>query len=307
MKPTQNPSNRPKPGEPKLINIPKMRSIFESQDTSIREQFYFDNHLVVLRGSASAFRVMLNQPPPFVVDDRRLGIVMSGEACVNLNLVEKRVKAGQLAFIGPASIITPSSFSPDFRIFGFAIPADFPLPMPLPQSFNGQVRDFQLTVSEADQTIARNILETIWHAVHKPDYHLPTVASLIAAQMNHYDALYRQYADRHQQTLTREQTIFDRFIDLVNQYAITEHQITFYADKMCLTERYLGTVVRQASGITAKEWIDRAIIVRIKAELHHSDKTVARISDEMNFPNPAFFSKYFKRLTGMTPFEYRNT
>ena len=75
---------------------------------------------------------------------------------------------------------------------------------------------------------------------------------------------------------------------------------------MCLTERYLGTVIRQASGVTAKEWIDRALIARVKVELRHTDKSVARISEEMNFPNPSFFSKYFKRLTQQTPAQYRS-
>lgn len=104
---------------------------------------------------------------------------------------------------------------------------------------------------------------------------------------------------------SREQTIFDRFIYLVNQYAAKEHQISFFAEKMCLTERYLGAVVHNASGTTAKEWIDRAIITRVKVELKHTDKSVLQISDEMNFPNASFFSKYFKRITGQTPLEYR--
>jgi len=65
--------------------------------------------------------------------------------------------------------------------------------------------------------------------------------------------------------------------------------------------------VRQASGITAKEWIDRAIVTRIKVELRHTDKPVAQISDEMGFPNPSFFSKYFKRLTGITPAAFKNS
>ena len=73
---------------------------------------------------------------------------------------------------------------------------------------------------------------------------------------------------------------------------------------MCLSQRYLGTVVRQTSGTTAKEWIDRALITQAKVLLHHSDKSVIQISEELNFPNPAFFSKYFKRLTGMTPKQF---
>ena len=47
--------------------------------------------------------------------------------------------------------------------------------------------------------------------------------------------------------------------------------------------------------------------VRIKVELRHTDKSVAQISDEMGFPNPSFFSKYFKRLTGMTPAAFKNS
>ena len=70
-----------------------------------------------------------------------------------------------------------------------------------------------------------------------------------------------------QASQSREQTIFNRFIYLVNQHATHEHQISFYADKMCLTQLYLGTVIRQTSGTTAKEWIDRALIAYIKIEL----------------------------------------
>ena len=112
---------------------------------------------------------------------------------------------------------------------------------------------------------------------------------------------------RLQGSLSREQTIFDRFIYLINQHAVQEHHMAYYASRMCLTERYLGTVVRQASGITAKEWIDRAIIARIKIELHHTDKAIVQIAEEFNFPNPAFFSKYFRRLTGLTPLEFRKS
>ena len=175
----------------------------------------------------------------------------------------------------------------------------------MPPAFNGQVRDFQLQASEADLQTVRNIIETLWQLVHQPDYNRQTAASLVAAQMHLYDGLYRQHADRQQATLSREQTIFDRFIDLVNQHSQQHHHLDYYAQRMCLTERYLGTVIRQASGVTAKEWIDRALVARIQVALRHTDKTVAQIADELSFPNPSFFCKYFKRLTGLTPQEFR--
>ena len=198
----------------------------------------------------------------------------------------------------------PFSYTNDLEIYGIGLFDDFPMPQ-TPSTFNGQVRDFQVKADDTDITTARHIIDTIWHVVHQPDYNRQTVSCLAAAMMHLYDGVYQRHTDKLQASQSREQTIFDRFIYLVNQYATREHQIRFYAEKMCLTERYLGTVIRQASGTTAKEWIDRALIEHIKIELKHSDKSIALISEGLNFPNPAFFSKYFKRETGMTPGEYR--
>ena len=291
--------------EPKLMSLLRMRDILAPHAEEIRRQIFIDDHLAIIHSSAELLKLIIHQQPPFTFDDRRLGIILRGKADININLVDKHLTAGTLAFIGPGTIISPIRFSPDFELYGFGIPADFPLPGQLPQAFNGQLRDFQLPAAEADVATARNILDTLWHVVHQEDYAIQTVSSLIFAQMNHYDVLFHRYTDQQQNQQTREQTIFDRFIQLVNQHAQREHHITFYAQRMCLTERYLGTVIRQTSGVTAKEWIDRAIVARIKVELRHTSKTITQIPDEMNFPNPSFFNKYFKRLTGMPPAEFR--
>ncbi|MBR1546802.1 MAG: AraC family transcriptional regulator [Prevotella sp.] len=293
---------------PKLMDFSKMQDIFSPTPAEIREHLYIDNHIAIIHGSPKVFKLMMQQNPPFIINDHRLGIIVRGEIKAIINLVEKKITSGMLLFIGPGTIITPLEISPDLQIFGFGIASDFPLPFPpgqVPPAFNGQVRDFQLPVEENDITMARHILETIWQLVHQKDYNTKTLGSLVAAQMQHYNGVYQQHFDNIQNTQSREQTIFDRFIYLINQHATQEHQIRFYADKMCLTERYLGTVIRQASGTTAKEWIDRSLLNHIKAELRHTDKSVAQIAEEMNFPNPSFFSKYFKRLTNMTPAEFR--
>ena len=294
--------------QPKLMNFSRMRDIFESHLPQIRERIFINRELAIVHGDPSVFRLVLQQKPPFTIDDHRLGIITSGEARININLVEKSLRAGMIVFIGPGSVISPVRFSKDLSIFGIGLSGEFPMPFPsgqMPSAFNGQVRDFQLQAGEPDLTTALSIIESLWNVVRQPDYNRQTVSALVAALMHHYDGLYRQNADRQQGLQSREQTIFDRFIYLVNQSAVNEHQLHYYADRMCLSERYLGTVIRQASGITAKEWIDRALITRIKVELRHSDKSIAQIAEETRFPNPSFFSKYFKRLTGLTPIAFR--
>ncbi len=295
--------------QPKLMDISRMRDILAPLFEQISKNIYINNELAMLHGEPMVFRLLVQQTPPFVINDHRLGIITRGEGEVNFNLVDHHLTEGTLVYIGPGTIITPIRFSNDLELQGIGLFADFPMPFAdgqFPSAFNGQVRDFQLPVAKEDLQTARNILDTLWHLVHQPDYHRQTASSLVAALMHHYDRLFHQQADNLAATRSREQTIFDRFILLVNQHCREQHQISYYAERLCLTERYLGTIVRQTSGTTAKEWIDRALIARIKVELRHTDKSVARISEEMNFPNPSFFSKYFKRLTQKTPAEYRN-
>lgn len=295
---------------PKLMSLSEMRNIFGPHLPQLREGIFINDEMAILRGSPDIFRLVMRQKPPFSINDHRMGIVLKGSIDANINLVEKHIEGGSLMFLGPGTIIHPKHFSDDLEIYGFALSNRFPMPFTdeqMPAALNGHVRDFQLPVSEADISTALHIVRTLWHVVHQPEYNRLLVSNLVAAQMHHYDALYRQYVGQQQASRSREQTIFDRFIQLVNQHAAKEHQISFYASRMCLTERYLGTVIRQASGVTAKEWIDRAVISRIKVELRHTDNSVANISEQMNFPNPSFFSKYFKRLTQMTPNEYRES
>ena len=294
--------------QPKLLDVSLMRDIFKNNFSQICQNLFFNDELAMIHGEPSFFQFIMQQQPPFVINDHRLGIITHGEGHINFNLMDRHLSAGTLIYLGPGTIIDPIHFSDDLELMGIGLFADFPMPFAagqFPSAFNGQVRDFQLPVSVEDQQTARNILETLWHLVHQKDYHRPTASSLVAALMHHYDQLFHRQTDQLATTRSREQTIFDRFIQLVNQHCRQQHQISYYADRMCLTERYLGTVIRQTSGTTAKEWIDRALITQSKVLLRHSDKSVVQISEDLNFPNPAFFSKYFKRLTAMTPLEYR--
>ena len=293
----------------KLMNYSRMKDILGPHYAQIHDHSYFSNELGIVYGDPRIFMLVIGQSqPPFIIDDYRLGIFVSGEIHVNINLVERHITPGTIVFFGPGTIISPISFSGKIEIYGLGLFTDFPMPFAsgqMPLAFNGQVRDFQIKVGESDIATARHIIDTIWHVVHQPAYNRQTVSSLVAAMMHHYDGIYRQHIDLLKASQSREQSIFDRFIQLVNQHCAEQHQIGYYANRMCLTERYLSTIIRQTSGTTAKEWIDRAIITRIKVELKHSDKSVAQISDETNFPNPSFFSKFFKRLTGQTPLEYK--
>jgi AraC-like DNA-binding protein len=293
---------------PQLIDFSRLSSIAEPDKADIREYFFLNPEMGMVRSGTKVFRMINSHlSPPLIIDDHRFGLVTQGEATVTINLQEKTLRAGMMAYLAPGSIVTDIHFSPDFDVRGLALFASYPMPFPadrLPGIFNGEVRDFQCPANNHLLDITHRLMDLIWLMItsqESPDR--TTLNSLIATLMCHYDSVYHVHGRKPS---TREQTIYDRFIYLVSRYAKQEHHLAFYADKMCLTERYLGSVVRQVSGLTAKQWIDKSLIACLQSELRHSDKTLAQLADEMNFPNPSFLCKYFKRLTTLSPLAYRN-
>ncbi|MBO7477358.1 MAG: AraC family transcriptional regulator [Salinivirgaceae bacterium] len=105
---------------------------------------------------------------------------------------------------------------------------------------------------------------------------------------------------------TRQRRMFEAFMKLVKDNHNTERMVGFYADKLCVTPKYLSKVVREVSGRSAPDWIDGFVIMSAKSMLKYSDMTVKEIAIELNFPNQSFFSKFFKSQTGLTPNEYRS-
>ena len=106
--------------------------------------------------------------------------------------------------------------------------------------------------------------------------------------------------------LSHQMNIFNQFIMLVEEYHMEERSVMFYADKLCLTPKYLSAIVRKASGKFAGEWIDHYVITLAKSLLASSSKTVQEIGYELNFSTPSSFIKYFKRIMKVPPREYRN-
>jgi AraC-like DNA-binding protein len=122
------------------------------------------------------------------------------------------------------------------------------------------------------------------------------------------DVWTRQLAEARERESTSSARInqtFERFIALVTEYHNQERGMAFYADKLCLTPKYLSKLVKQASGRSAPDWIDSFVILEAKNLLKYSDKAIKEIVYELHFPNQSVFYKFFKAHTGMTPSDYR--
>jgi len=102
----------------------------------------------------------------------------------------------------------------------------------------------------------------------------------------------------------RVNLLFERFLELVTEYHHSERDVTFYAEKLCLTPKYLSKLIKQASGHNAPYWIDSFVILEAKNMLKYSDLSIKEIAYRLHFPNQSVFYKFFKTHTGMTPSAY---
>ena len=93
---------------------------------------------------------------------------------------------------------------------------------------------------------------------------------------------------------------------LLHMYHDRERSIQFYADKMCLTPKYISGMIKTYSGKCALDWINDYVVIEAKMMLRYTTMTVQEISNSLNFPTQSAFGKYFKQQVGVGPKQYRN-
>lgn len=99
--------------------------------------------------------------------------------------------------------------------------------------------------------------------------------------------------------------IFKRFMTLVTENTPRHRDVAFYAEKLCITSKYLTTVCKQASGKPASEIIGTYATNHIKRLLRSTEKSVKEVAHEAGFDNLSFFGKYVRRELGVSPREFR--
>lgn len=104
---------------------------------------------------------------------------------------------------------------------------------------------------------------------------------------------------------TSAETLFSHFMDLAIAETPRRREVKYYADRLCVTAKYLSAVCKQQSGSTASAIINRLSLDHIKRELRCTDKSVKEIAAEAGFDNLSFFGKYVRRELGMSPRDYR--
>lgn len=306
--------------EPQTISLQRIKALAAVLD----EQEYGDD---VIIGEASGERVEQNQAIlrmlqyPVRFDGYIIFYLKKGHFAVDVNLHTYEVREHSLMINVPGNIVKVSQYDEDHidqldlvfvlisKEFMSGIQFDFGKVF---QDGLNLLRnpciildDFQMAVANDYMNLARKLIGAPFAYKRETIGSLLTSLTYLAADVwsKQVDEARKLALDPH---ATRSNQVFEHFLTLVSEHHNTERGVAFYADKLCLTPKYLSKLVKTASGRSAPDWIDSFVILEAKNLLKYSDLPIKEVVYRLHFPNPSVFHKFFKAHTGLTPMQYRN-
>lgn len=252
---------------------------------------------------------------PCRIDAFIIGVGTEGETSVSFNLHEFRLKKDSMFIFTPKNILQVNSqqyfkanviaISPDFMR---RINIDIKNMMPLFLKF---VENPTLALTPEESHSMRGMIAQIERETRGPETHFSfdIVSGLIAATIYKVGDIMYHYLAEHPEgqnnSHNRAEEYFKQFTHLLGEHFREERSVGFYARQLCITPKYLTTLIKRISGQSVSEWIDNYVILEAKTLLKYSTMSIQEIAYYLNFPNQSFFGSYFKRNTGMSPSQYK--
>lgn len=252
--------------------------------------------LLIREGSPTTVEVNLE---PYILEPGSLLLVFPGNVVRTIGNVPSDLDAYALYFD------TKFSRSVNINLTSVSIPSTVQKPRPVmcltPEETNLLGRYFLLihnSTSEEDSNsqIKKSIASSL------------TAAMFYQLVLFHHKRLPGEIASKTKVAVSsRRNDYVKEFIRLIHLNYVKEHSVSFYANKLFISPKYLSLLVKEATGRSAAAWIDEFVLMEAKNLLRFSGKNIQQVAYALNFPTQSSFGKYFKHLTGMSPSEYQKS
>lgn len=235
--------------------------------------------------------------------------VATGKIAITLNDISLRAEAGQIIFYKAGDYISDVLFSPesDGVICGIeaTVPFESRSSVGFPQltSLRGNCMVFNLNESVVTLlgTYGELLSQKYSMGIHNVRF---TIISLMEDLLS---SVTLPGADTGKQPVRQSaDRLYQRFSTLLIESYPKPRDARWYADALSVSPNYLARVVKQISGKCTMEWINEAVMTDVRTALIHSDESIKEISVRLGFDNPAFFGKYVKKHSGLSPKQLRS-
>lgn len=236
-----------------------------------------------------------------------------GSATVTVDQLRDRVTRDTLLLLLPGSILHLNERTDDFRVRFCA----FSLKLFSEAAYRLDPSFFHILHEHAIIRLPDRIIEGVRNWFQMASYTYRDRGNIFRntiirnrlqnVLLEAFDKTQRFAPDVHSQTgTTRQADLFQRFVALVHEHCTEQREVAFYADRLCISTRYLSTIIRSVAHSTAKEFIDRSVVLEIKMLLGSTELSVQEIAYRLHFPDQSYLGRFFKKHTGVSPTEFRN-
>ena len=240
-------------------------------------------------------------------------ICLNGQGEIRLNMNDQLLEKHKLLILFPQAIITLSNISDDFSFLYIRMSPEFmsEILFRFPPSFVGFIKErfYHQLPEEAFELFYKEYFKTL-QARYNDRAHLCRREVIANILRNFFLDTYSKVKINESlmpSSRSRKNLLMEQFCELVIKNYSISREVSFYADKLFITPKYLSMILKELDvhNRSAKEWIDDHTITAIKLTLSTSNLSILEIANNMNFPSLSFFCKYFKSRTGMSPKNYR--
>jgi AraC family transcriptional regulator, transcriptional activator of pobA len=236
-------------------------------------------------------------------DLTQLLYVRRGWAEIEMEGIRTRIDEAAVQVVPPLCI---HGFRFSERIEGYVLTLANPLLAQLEAGLDGQhgaLRSAGLHRAGQDRRYLNTVFETIDREYRTPaparDLLLKSLVGALAVWVG------RQMLTRQAERTSRAQELLTAFTAMVETDFSQQRRVEDYAAQLDITPAYLNTLARRFTGHTAQAVLHQRLLLEAKRQLIYTAMTVSQISDGLGFSEPAYFSRFFKRLVGLSPKDFR--
>ncbi|TWI96227.1 AraC-like DNA-binding protein [Mucilaginibacter frigoritolerans] len=250
---------------------------------------------------------------PYRSDGYIVGICTRGTAQVEVNLQVYEAKPDAMLLATPFHVLRIYNSSDDFLcrfiVFSKAFLTENSVNSHFLESFS-YFKSTSLPVIFLDSADAKMILDIYLLIQQKLEreghpYHVEISRSILITLLYEVQAAYEKQHSIVKGKQTRKQELNMLFQDMVFQHYKEHRSVQYYADALFVSPKHLTETIKEVTGRTAGEWIDDAVVLEAKVLLRNHDISIARVAEDIHFPDQSSFGKYFKKHAGMSPSDYR--
>lgn len=240
-------------------------------------------------------------------------IVLQGWMTMLFNGRQVHYTKDDLIIYTPGDVVSVINISDDYRGICLVADKDFAFESPtmrdairaayLPAV---ELSESRLTLAEVDLQNLMELMGIIRRYLFSPDHpfrseSLRTTYGLFLLELN----AIQERTIRDRRFPKRIEELFFDFLRLVPIHFADRHDVAFYASQLCITPRYLSQIVREVSGRTVINYINQMLLMEASYLLQQTSLSIVQIADRLHFSEAASFTRFFTRMKGMTPREFR--